>query len=76
MNNIMGLTALLAIVYIKGLKWDYSAEVMTILVVCGIIGILAFSQTAYPLWNCLLGFFLYPFSLLMYYVFQYVIGWG
>lgn len=76
MNNIMGLTTLLAIVYIKELKWDYSAEVLTILVVCAIIGILAFSQTTYPLWTCILAFCLYPFSLLMYYVFQYVLGWG
>ncbi|XP_057764340.1 sodium/calcium exchanger NCL-like [Salvia miltiorrhiza] len=76
MNNIMGLSTLLAIVYIKGLKWDYSAEVLTILVVCAIIGILAYSQTTYPLWTCFLAFFLYPFSLLMYYVFQYVLGWN
>ncbi|KAH6829132.1 hypothetical protein C2S53_013280 [Perilla frutescens var. hirtella] len=75
MNNIMGLSTLLAIVYIKGLEWDYSAEVLTILVVCAIIGILAYSQTTYPLWTCFLAFFLYPFSLLMYYVFQYVLGW-
>ncbi|KAG8385478.1 hypothetical protein BUALT_Bualt03G0049500 [Buddleja alternifolia] len=32
MNNMMGLSTLLAIVYIKDLKWDYSAEVLTILV--------------------------------------------
>ncbi|KAG6419217.1 hypothetical protein SASPL_121433 [Salvia splendens] len=30
MNNIMGLSTLLAIVYIKGLEWDYSAEVLTV----------------------------------------------
>ncbi|KAL0363433.1 UNVERIFIED_CONTAM: Sodium/calcium exchanger NCL1 [Sesamum calycinum] len=76
MNNMMGLSTLLAIVYIKELEWDYSAEVLTILVVCGIIGVLAYSQTTYPLWTCLLAFFLYPFSLAMYYVLQYILGWG
>ncbi|XP_041994288.1 sodium/calcium exchanger NCL2-like isoform X2 [Salvia splendens] len=76
MNNIMGLSTLLAIVYIKGLEWDYSAEVLTVLLVCAVIGVLACSQTTYPLWTCLLAFFLYPFSLLMYYVFQYVLGWN
>ncbi|KAK4485288.1 hypothetical protein RD792_007921 [Penstemon davidsonii] len=35
MNNVMGLSTLLAIIYIKGLKWDYSAEVLTILVTGG-----------------------------------------
>lgn len=74
-NNMMGLTTLLAIVYVKGLNWDYSAEVLTILVVCIIIGILAYSQTTYPLWTCFLAFFLYPFSLFMYYVYRYVLGW-
>ncbi|XP_020554049.1 uncharacterized protein LOC105175606 [Sesamum indicum] len=76
MNNMMGLSTLLAIVYIKELEWDYSAEVLTILVVCGIIGLLAYSQTTYPLWTCVLAFFLYPFSLAMYYALQYILGWG
>ncbi|PIN24276.1 Calmodulin and related proteins (EF-Hand superfamily) [Handroanthus impetiginosus] len=76
MNNVMGLSVLLAIVYIKDLKWDYSAEVLTILIVCAIIGLLAYTQTTYPLWTCLLAFFLYPFSLVMYYVLQYVVDWG
>ncbi|XP_042045415.1 sodium/calcium exchanger NCL-like [Salvia splendens] len=76
MNNIMGLSTLLAIVYINGLEWDYSAEVLTVLLVCAVIEVLACSQTTYPLWTCLLAFFLYPFSLLMYYVFQYVLGWN
>ncbi|KAL8468162.1 hypothetical protein ACS0TY_031415 [Phlomoides rotata] len=75
MNNMMGLSTLLAIVYVKGLNWDYSAEVLTILVVCAIIGTLAYSQTTYPLWTCFLAFFLYPLSLFMYYVFRYVLGW-
>ncbi|KAL0288933.1 UNVERIFIED_CONTAM: Sodium/calcium exchanger NCL1 [Sesamum calycinum] len=58
MNNMMGLSTLLAIVYIKELEWDYSAEVLTILVVCGIIGVLAYSPNYYPLWNYYLAFFL------------------
>ncbi|CAI9783714.1 unnamed protein product [Fraxinus pennsylvanica] len=33
MNNISGLTTLLAVVYAKDLPWDYSAEVLTILVI-------------------------------------------
>ncbi|CAI9783707.1 unnamed protein product [Fraxinus pennsylvanica] len=63
MSNISNLTALLAIVYANDLTWDYSAEVLTVLVVCAIIGFLAYSRTSYPLWTCLLAFFLYPFSL-------------
>ncbi|KAL0353014.1 UNVERIFIED_CONTAM: Sodium/calcium exchanger NCL1 [Sesamum angustifolium] len=70
MNNIAGLTTLLAIVFAKELTWDFSAEVLTILVVCAIIGILAYSCNTYPLWTCILAFFLYPFSLGMYYFVQ------
>ncbi|CAI9783712.1 unnamed protein product [Fraxinus pennsylvanica] len=43
MNNISGLTTLLAVVYAKDLPWDYSAEVLTVLVVCAVVGILGYS---------------------------------
>nr|GMD83251.1 sodium/calcium exchanger NCL1-like [Ipomoea batatas] len=75
MNNLMGMTTLLAIVFAKDLSWDYSAEVLTVLVVCAIVGFLALFRTTYPLWTCLLAFFLYPFSVLLFYVLEYVLGW-
>ncbi|PIN25583.1 Ca2+ sensor (EF-Hand superfamily) [Handroanthus impetiginosus] len=75
MNNISGLTTLLAIVYAKELTWDFSAEVLTILVVCAIIGILAYSCNTYPLWTCILAFFLYPFSLGFFYFVQVFFNW-
>ncbi|KAL2494933.1 sodium/calcium exchanger family protein/calcium-binding EF hand family protein [Forsythia ovata] len=76
MNNISNLTALLAIVYAKDLTWDYSAEVLTVLVVCAIVGCLAYSRTNYPLWTCLLAFFLYPFSLGLFIYVQFVLHWN
>ncbi|KAK4485287.1 hypothetical protein RD792_007920 [Penstemon davidsonii] len=76
MNNIAGLTTLLAIVYAKDLTWDFSAEVLTILVVCAIVGILAYSRTTYPLWTCILAFFLYPFSLGLFYFMQLFWRWN
>ncbi|PIN23301.1 Ca2+ sensor (EF-Hand superfamily) [Handroanthus impetiginosus] len=75
MNNISGLTTLLAIVYAKELTWDFSAEVLTILVVCAVIGILAYSCNTYPLWTCILAFFLYPFSLGFFYFVQVFFNW-
>ncbi|XP_073146572.1 sodium/calcium exchanger NCL-like [Henckelia pumila] len=75
MNNISGLTTLLAIVYAKDLTWDYSAEVLTVIVVCAIIGIMAYSCTTYPLWTCLLAFLLYPFSLGLYCFVQFFWSW-
>ncbi|XP_022847733.1 sodium/calcium exchanger NCL-like [Olea europaea var. sylvestris] len=76
MNNISGLTTLLAVVYAKDLPWDYSAEVLTILVVCAIVGILGVSRTEYPFWTCLLAFFLYPFSLGLYCFVVLVLHWN
>ncbi|XP_022847540.1 sodium/calcium exchanger NCL-like [Olea europaea var. sylvestris] len=76
MNNISNLTILLAVVYVKDLPWDYSAEVLTILVVCAVIGILGFSTTKYPFWTCLLAFFLYPFSLALYCFVELVLHWN
>ncbi|KAL6991161.1 hypothetical protein U1Q18_009280 [Sarracenia purpurea var. burkii] len=75
MNNIMGLSILLAIVYIKDLTWDYSVEVLVVLVVCSIIGLFAFFRTTYPLWTCILAFFLYPFSLVLVHFLHYGQGW-
>jgi len=75
MNNITGLSTLLAIIYIKGLSWNYSGEVVAVLVVCAVIGLLAFFRSSYPLWTCILAFFLYPFSLVMVYFLHSILGW-
>ena len=74
MNNITGLSILLAIVYIKGLTWDYSIEVLVVLVVCAIIGLIAFFRSSYPLWTCILAFFLYPFSLVLVHFLPHIFG--
>ncbi|PSS24597.1 Calmodulin-like protein [Actinidia chinensis var. chinensis] len=74
MNNITGLSILLAIVYIKGLTWDYSIEVLVVLVVCAIIGLIAFFCSSYPLWTCILAFFLYPFSLVLVHFLPHIFG--
>ncbi|XP_060194416.1 sodium/calcium exchanger NCL1-like isoform X2 [Lycium barbarum] len=76
MNNIMGMATLLAVVCMRDLRWDYSAEVLIILVVCSIIGLLAFFRTTYPLWTCLLAFSLYPFSVVLFYLLECVFDWA
>lgn len=76
MNNIVGLTTLLAIVYAKELTWDFSAEVLTILVVCGIIGAQAFWSRTYHLWTCIPAFLLYPISLGLFYFVQLFFNWN
>ncbi|KAM3239284.1 sodium/calcium exchanger NCL2 [Capsicum annuum] len=70
MNNIMGMATLLAIVCAKDLTWDYSAQVIIVLVACAIIGLLALFSPRYPLWTTLLAFSLYPSCIMIFYFLQ------
>ncbi|XP_050247778.1 sodium/calcium exchanger NCL-like [Quercus robur] len=76
MNNVLCLSVFLALVYIRGLTWDFSAEVLVILIVCLVMGLLGSLRTHFPLWTALLAILLYPFSLALVYVLDYVLGWS
>lgn len=76
MNNILCLSIFLALVYVRGLTWNFSSEVLVILIVCIVMGSLASLRTTFPLWTSLVAFALYPFSLILVYVLDYVLGWS
>ncbi|KAI3457396.1 hypothetical protein Pfo_014059 [Paulownia fortunei] len=76
MNNALCLSVFLALVYVRGLVWDFSSEVLVILIVCIVMGVFASIRTTFPLWTSLLAFLLYPFSLALVYVLDYVFGWS
>ncbi|CAN6482726.1 unnamed protein product [Victoria cruziana] len=76
MNNLLCLAVFLALVYIRGLTWDFTAEVLIILIVVIIMGLFASFRTKFPLWTCYVAFLLYPLSLVLVYVFDYVLGWS
>ncbi|KAF9666603.1 hypothetical protein SADUNF_Sadunf16G0245900 [Salix dunnii] len=76
MNNVLCLSVFLALVYFRGLTWDFSAEVLVICIVCIVMGAFASFRTTFPLWTSFLAFFLYPFSLVLVYVLDYVLGWS
>ncbi|CAI9787723.1 unnamed protein product [Fraxinus pennsylvanica] len=76
MNNVLCLSVFLAIVYVRGLIWDFSSEVLVILIVCIVMGVFASIRTTFPLWTSLIAFLLYPFSLALVYVLDYVFGWS
>ncbi|KAM3744815.1 hypothetical protein ACB098_06G079900 [Castanea mollissima] len=76
MNNVLCLSVFLALVYIRGLTWDFSAEVVVILIVCLVMGLLGSLRTHFPLWTAILAILLYPFSLALVYVLDYVLGWS
>ncbi|KAH7859984.1 hypothetical protein Vadar_007910 [Vaccinium darrowii] len=76
MNNALCLSVFLALVYVRDLTWDFSAEVLVIVIVCVVMGAFASFRTTFPLWTAILAFLLYPFSLALVYVLDYVLGWS
>ncbi|KAA8526787.1 hypothetical protein F0562_008984 [Nyssa sinensis] len=74
MNNILGFSVLLSLIYFRGLSWDFSAEVLAVLIVCAIMGIAASFRTTFPVWTSLVAFLLYPLSLLLVYVLEDLSG--
>ncbi|XP_057766434.1 sodium/calcium exchanger NCL-like [Salvia miltiorrhiza] len=76
MNNVLCLSVFLALVYARGLVWDFSSEVLVILIVCIVMGVFASVRTTFPVWTSFIAFLLYPFSLALVYVLDYVFGWS
>ncbi|CAK9176567.1 unnamed protein product [Ilex paraguariensis] len=73
MSQLLCLPVFLGVVYIQDLTWDFSAEVLIIVIVCLAVGFFASFRTSIPLWTCLVAYALYPFSPLLVYVLDYVI---
>ncbi|KAK8503590.1 hypothetical protein V6N13_009808 [Hibiscus sabdariffa] len=76
MNNVLCLSVFLALVYVRGLTWDFSSEVLVILIVCIVMGAFASFRTTFPLWTCSVAYILYPFSLALVYILDYFFGWS
>ncbi|EXB75012.1 hypothetical protein L484_012136 [Morus notabilis] len=76
MNNVLCLSVFLALVYARGLTWDFSSEVLVILIVCIVMGLFGSFRTTFPLWTSSVAFLLYPFSLALVYVLDYFFGWS
>ncbi|XP_076887783.1 sodium/calcium exchanger NCL-like [Bidens hawaiensis] len=76
MNNLLCLSVFLALVYTRGLTWDFTSEVLVILIVCIVMGVLGSLRTTFPLWTSFIAFVLYPLSLVLVYILDYVYGWS
>ncbi|RLM91372.1 uncharacterized protein C2845_PM08G01740 [Panicum miliaceum] len=76
MNNTLCLGVFLALIYFRNLTWDFSSEVLIILVVCVIMALFTSFRTTFPLWTCLVAYMLYPLSLVIVYILDYVFGWS
>ncbi|KAI4321828.1 hypothetical protein MLD38_035162 [Melastoma candidum] len=76
MSNIQGLTVLLALVYFRGLTWEFSAEVLVVLIICGVMGGFAGFRSTFPVWTSVLAFLAYPVSLGLVYLLDYVLNYS
>ncbi|XXG66744.1 hypothetical protein AAC387_Pa06g0257 [Persea americana] len=75
-NSLLCLAVFLALVYVRHLTWEFSAEVLVILMVCIVMGLFTSSSTTFPLWTCSIAFLLYALSLVLVYVLDYVLKWS
>ncbi|KAF2317804.1 hypothetical protein GH714_041118 [Hevea brasiliensis] len=75
MNNLLCLSVFMAIVYVSGLTWDFSSEVLVIFIVCIVMGYFASFRTTFPLWTASVAYLIYPFSLALVYVLD-ILGWS
>ncbi|KAF9589309.1 hypothetical protein IFM89_022636 [Coptis chinensis] len=76
MNHIIGVSIFLGIIYARGLTWNFSAEVIVVLIVCIVMGLFTSFCNTFPLWSCFIAYLLYPFSLMLVYVLTYMYGWA
>lgn len=75
MNNTLGLGIFLALVYGRQLLWQFSAEVVVICLVIVIMGLLASFRKVFPLWMAGIALLLYPLSLGLVAILDYLAGW-
>ncbi|KAM1311226.1 hypothetical protein PS1_007708 [Malus domestica] len=75
MNNVLGFSVLLAIIYAREMAWDFSAEVLVVLIVCTLMGLIASFVSTFSLWTSFLAYLLYPISLLLVYILNDVLNY-
>ncbi|KAK9078216.1 hypothetical protein SSX86_002273 [Deinandra increscens subsp. villosa] len=68
MNNVLGFSVLLAVIYFRGLAWEFSAEILVVLIISIIMGMAASFRSKFPIWTSLLAYLLYPLSLIFVYL--------
>ncbi|XP_017246342.1 sodium/calcium exchanger NCL1 [Daucus carota subsp. sativus] len=68
MNNVLGFSVLLSVVYFRGLVWHFSAEVMIVVIVCSVMGLIASFISRFPVWIMFIAYSLYPLSLIIVYL--------
>ncbi|KAI3703893.1 hypothetical protein L1987_74089 [Smallanthus sonchifolius] len=68
LNNVLGFSVLVSVIYFRGLTWHFSAEVLVVVIVCVIMGLLTTFKSMFPNWTLLIAFPLYPLSMVAVYL--------
>ncbi|KAF8697605.1 hypothetical protein HU200_035791 [Digitaria exilis] len=76
MKNTLCLGVFLALIYVRNLRWEFSSEMLMVVLVCVVVGLLASFRTTFPLWTCLVAYTMYPLSLVVVYVLDHVFHWS
>lgn len=74
MNNTFTLGIFFALVYFKGLAWQFTAETLSIIFVQFVVGAIALSKNVQTLLDAFMVLGLYPVSLLLVYFLENVMG--
>ena len=77
-QNTFCLCIFLVLVFVRGLAWQFSAEVLSILVVELLMAVLVFTSKnqVQPVWKTALAGLLFPLSLLFVFVLENIVGWN
>lgn len=75
MNNVLGISVLLSIIYVRELTWDFSAEVLVVMIVCVVMGMFASLRSIFPVWTSIVAYLLYPLSLFLVYALDGFAKW-
>ncbi|CAL5046074.1 unnamed protein product [Urochloa decumbens] len=72
MKNTLCLGVFLALIYIRKLTWEFSSEVLMVLLVCVVMGLFTSFRSTFPLWTCLVAYTMHPLSLVV----VYALAWA
>jgi len=75
MNNSLALGVFLALVYFRGLMWDFSSEVTVIMVTVLTLGIIGSRARTLKLWHAFFMLAFYPLSLALVAFLDFYLGW-
>ncbi|KAI4322990.1 hypothetical protein L6164_022634 [Bauhinia variegata] len=67
MNNVLGFFAVSVLIYVRQIRWEFSAEALVVAIACAVMGLKASFCSTVPLWMAIFAFLLYPLSLVLVY---------